>query len=407
MCVMRLRRQQPHRWLLANQLLKKHWLFYDINKHMEAIQMVDLKGQYLRIKSQVDEGIMEVLTETSYINGPQVTAFKDHLEKYLNVKRVVPCANGTDALQIAMMALGLKPGDEVIVPAFTYVATAEVIALLNLKPVMVDVDENSFNITPEIIESAITNKTRAVVPVNLYGQCADLEGIRNLCDQRRLFMIEDNAQAIGADFTLNNGEKVKSGTVGHIGSTSFYPSKNLGAYGDGGALYTQDENLGLMLHKIANHGQTKRYYHDMVGVNSRLDSVQAAILNVKLTYLDQFAAERRAVADAYDAAFSNIDAIQIPYRVAFSTHVFHQYTLKVNNGKRDELQVYLKERGIPSIIYYPLPLYEQKAFVKDANVHFLPITDKLCKSVLSLPIHTEMSTEQIAYITEAVIQFFK
>lgn len=374
---------------------------------MEAIQMVDLKGQYLRIKSQVDEGIMEVLTETSYINGPQVTAFKDHLEKYLSVKRVIPCANGTDALQIAMMALGLKPGDEVIVPAFTYVATAEVIALLNLKPVMVDVDENSFNITPEIIESAITNKTRAVVPVNLYGQCADLEGIRNLCDQRGLFMIEDNAQAIGADFTLNNGEKVKSGSVGHIGSTSFYPSKNLGAYGDGGALYTQDENLGLILHKIANHGQTKRYYHDMVGVNSRLDSVQAAILNVKLKYLDQFAAERRAVADAYDAAFSKIDAIQIPYRVAFSTHVFHQYTLKVNNGKRDELQAYLKEQGIPSVIYYPLPLYEQKAFVKDANVHFLPITDKLCKSVLSLPIHTEMSTEQIAYITEAIIQFFK
>ena len=374
---------------------------------MEAIQMVDLKGQYLRIKSQVDEGIMEVLTDTSYINGPQVTLFKNNLEKYLGAKRVIPCANGTDALQIAMMALGLKPGDEVIVPAFTYVATAEVIALLNLKPVMVDVDADSFNITAEIIERAITDKTRAVVPVNLYGQCADLEGIRKLCDERGLFMIEDNAQAIGADYLMQSGVKVKSGTVGHIGSTSFYPSKNLGAYGDGGALYTQDENLGMTLHKIANHGQTKRYYHDMVGVNSRLDSIQAAILNVKLKYLDQFAAERIAVADAYDAAFKSIEQIQIPFRVAFSSHVFHQYTLKINNGKRDELQSFLKEKGIPSIIYYPLPLYEQEAFKKEANVQFLPVTDKLCKSVLSLPIHTEMSEEQIAFITNTVSQFFK
>jgi dTDP-4-amino-4,6-dideoxygalactose transaminase len=374
---------------------------------METIQMVDLKGQYLRIKPQVDEGIMEVLMETSYINGPQVSLFKNNLEKYLNVKRVVPCANGTDALQIAMMALDLKPGDEVIVPAFTYVATAEVIALLNLKPIMVDVDIDSFNVTPEIIEEAITEKTRAVVPVNLYGQCADLEGIRNLCDKRGLYMIEDNAQAIGADYMLRSGEKVKSGTVGHIGSTSFYPSKNLGAYGDGGALYTQDENLGSMLHKIANHGQTKRYYHDMVGVNSRLDSIQAAILNVKLRYLDQFASERRAVADAYDSGFSAIEALQIPFRVDFSSHVFHQYTLKVKDGRRDQLQSYLKEKGIPSIIYYPLPLYDQEAFKKDSNVQFLPATDKLCKSVLSLPIHTEMSEEQIAYIVNSVVQFFK
>jgi len=374
---------------------------------METIQMVDLKGQYLRIKPQVDEGIMEVLMETSYINGPQVSLFKNNLEKYLNVKRVVPCANGTDALQIAMMALDLKPGDEVIVPAFTYVATAEVIALLNLKPVMVDVDIDSFNVTPEIIEEAITEKTRAVVPVNLYGQCADLERIRNLCDQRGLYMIEDNAQAIGADYMLRSGEKVKSGTVGHIGSTSFYPSKNLGAYGDGGALYTQDENLGSMLHKIANHGQTKRYYHDMVGVNSRLDSIQAAILNVKLRYLDQFASERRAVADAYDNGFSAIEALQTPYRVQFSSHVFHQYTLQVKDGRRDQLQSYLKEKGIPSIIYYPLPLYDQEAFKKDSNVQFLPATDKLCKSVLSLPIHTEMSEEQIAYIVNSVVQFFK
>ena len=374
---------------------------------METIQMVDLKGQYLRIKPQVDEGIMEVLMETSYINGPQVSLFKNNLEKYLNVKRVVPCANGTDALQIAMMALDLKPGDEVIVPAFTYVATAEVIALLNLKPIMVDVDIDSFNVTPEIIEEAITEKTRAVVPVNLYGQCADLEGIRNLCDKRGLYMIEDNAQAIGADYMLRSGEKVKSGTVGHIGSTSFYPSKNLGAYGDGGALYTQDENLGSMLHKIANHGQTKRYYHDMVGVNSRLDSIQAAILNVKLNYLDQFASERRAVADAYDNGFSAIDALQTPYRVQFSSHVFHQYTLQVKDGRRDQLQSYLKEKGIPSIIYYPLPLYDQEAFKKDSNVQFLPATDKLCKSVLSLPIHTEMSEEQIAYIVNSVVQFFK
>lgn len=369
--------------------------------------MVDLKGQYLRIKSQVDEGIMEVLMETSYINGPQVHLFKNNLEKYLDVKKVIPCANGTDALQIAMMALGLKPGDEVIVPAFTYVSTAEVIALLNLKPVMVDVDIDSFNVTTDIIEQAITEKTRAVVPVNLYGQCADLEGIRNLCDQRGLFMIEDNAQAIGADYRLKSGAMVKSGTVGHIGSTSFYPSKNLGAYGDGGALYTQDENLGSSLQKIANHGQTRRYYHDSVGVNSRLDSIQAAILNVKLNYLDQFASERRAVADAYDSVFTSIEALQIPHRVDFSSHVFHQYTLKVKDGRRDQLQNYLKEKGIPSIVYYPLPLYMQEAFKKEANVHFLPSTDTLCKSVLSLPIHTEMSDAQIAYIIDAVIQFFK
>jgi len=374
---------------------------------MENIQMVDLKGQYLRIKSQVDEGIMEVLMETSYINGPQVHLFKNNLEKYLDVKKVIPCANGTDALQIAMMALGLKPGDEVIVPAFTYVSTAEVIALLNLKPVMVDVDIDSFNVTTDIIEQAITEKTRAVVPVNLYGQCADLEGIRNLCDQRGLFMIEDNAQAIGADYRLKSGAMVKSGTVGHIGSTSFYPSKNLGAYGDGGALYTQDENLGSSLQKIANHGQTRRYYHDSVGVNSRLDSIQAAILNVKLNYLDQFASERRAVADAYDSVFTSIEALQIPHRVDFSSHVFHQYTLKVKDGRRDQLQNYLKEKGIPSIVYYPLPLYMQEAFKKEANVHFLPSTDTLCKSVLSLPIHTEMSDAQIAYIIDAVIQFFK
>lgn len=369
--------------------------------------MVDLKGQYLRMKQQIDEGISEVLMDTSYINGPQVILFKENLEKYLNAKRVVPCANGTDALQIAMMALNLKPGDEIIVPAFTYVATAEVIALLKLKPVMVDVDSDSFNVTPEIVEGAITEKTRAVVPVNLFGQCADLEGIRKICDQRGIFMIEDNAQAIGADFLMQNGDKVKSGTIGHIGTTSFYPSKNLGAYGDGGALYTQDENLGAMLHKIANHGQTKRYYHDMVGVNSRLDSIQAAILNVKLNYLDLFASERRRVADVYDQGFSGIEQVQIPQRATFSSHVFHQYTLKVGDGSRDSLQKFLKEKGIPSIIYYPLPLYEQEAFRKDASVSFLPVTDNLCKSVLSLPIHTEMSEDQMGYIINAVVQFFK
>jgi dTDP-4-amino-4,6-dideoxygalactose transaminase len=374
---------------------------------METIQMVDLKGQYLRMKQQIDEGISEVLMDTSYINGPQVILFKENLEKYLNAKRVVPCANGTDALQIAMMALNLKPGDEIIVPAFTYVATAEVIALLKLKPVMVDVDPDSFNVTPEIVEGAITEKTRAVVPVNLFGQCADLEGIRKICDQRGIFMIEDNAQAIGADFLMQNGDKVKSGTIGHIGTTSFYPSKNLGAYGDGGALYTQDENLGAMLHKIANHGQTKRYYHDMVGVNSRLDSIQAAILNVKLNYLDLFASERRRVADVYDQGFSGIEQVQIPQRATFSSHVFHQYTLKVGDGSRDSLQKFLKEKGIPSIIYYPLPLYEQEAFRKDASVSFLPVTDNLCKSVLSLPIHTEMSEDQMGYIINAVVQFFK
>jgi len=373
---------------------------------MEGIQMVDLKGQYLRLKSQVDEGIAAVLMDTSYINGPQVSQFRHSLEEYLGVTRVIPCANGTDALQIALMGLDLKPGDEVIVPAFTYVATAEVIALLGLKPVLVDVDMDSFNVTPGAVEEALSPRTRVVVPVNLFGQCANLEGIRSLCDRVGIWMIEDNAQSMGSDYFLADGKKVKSGTIGHIGTTSFYPSKNLGAYGDGGAVYTQDAALGEKLHKIANHGQSRRYYHDLVGVNSRLDSLQAAILQVKLPHLDAFAAARRTVADVYDAAFSPLPGIHIPHRVPWSSHVFHQYTLRVGAGKRDALQLWLKDRDIPTMVYYPLPLYDQEAFKQFTSVRDLPVTEELCQSVLSLPIHTEMTREQLDYITEAVTKFF-
>lgn len=372
------------------------------------LQMVDLKTQYQKLKSEIDAGIQDVLETTSFIGGPKVSAFQESLEQYLGVNHVITCANGTDALQIAMMALDLQPGDEVIVPAFTYVATAEVIALLRLRPVMVDVDPNTFNITAEIIEAAITPKTKAIVPVNLFGQSCDMEPIMEVAKKYNLWVIEDNAQAIGADYTFMNGTIAKSGSIGHIGCTSFYPSKNLGAYGDGGALYTNDEALAKQCRKIANHGQVKRYYHDVVGVNSRLDSIQAAILNVKLQYLDEFAAARQAAAAYYDKAFQTISAIQIPKRQHNSTHVFHQYTLIVKDGKRDALQAYLQSKGIPTMIYYPVPLYEQEAFKNSMANHFeqLPVTEMLCQSVLSLPIHTEMDEEQLAYISEAVVNFF-
>ncbi|MEL7123511.1 MAG: DegT/DnrJ/EryC1/StrS family aminotransferase [Bacteroidota bacterium] len=371
------------------------------------IMMVDLKNQYLRFKDEIDQAVLDVVGSTAYINGPAVKEFQASMETYLNAKHVIPCGNGTDALQVAMMALPLEHGDEVILPAFTYVATAEVIALLGFKPVMIDVDPDTFNITADLIEPAITEKTKAIVPVNLFGQSCDMEPIMALAKKHKLWVIEDNAQAIGADYTFSDGSTQKTGTIGHIGGTSFYPSKNLGAYGDGGAIYTNDEEIGSMLRMVANHGQNKRYYHKYIGVNSRLDAIQAAILNIKLRHLDEFAAARRKAADYYDKAFAEVAQLKTPVRSDFSTHVFHQYTLKVEEGDRDALQVYLREKGIPSMIYYPVPLYEQEAYKGNSKVDFLPVTDELCKKVISLPMHTELTDDVLSYISEAVINYFK
>ncbi len=372
----------------------------------ENIQMVDVKSQYLKIKEEIDQGIQDVINSCQFINGPKVKEFQASLESYLDVKRVVPVANGTDALQIALMALNLKPGDEVIVPAFTYVATAEVIGLLNLKPIMVDVDPNTFNLTAAIFEKAITEKTKAVVPVHLFGQCAEMEGIMKIANAKGIFVIEDNAQAIGSDYIFSNGKNQKSGTIGHIGCTSFYPSKNLGCYGDGGAIFTNDEALGEKIRMIANHGQSKRYYHDLIGCNSRLDSIQAVVLNEKLKHLDAYNIARQKVAQNYDNAFSSLENVEIPYRDKSSSHVFHQYTLKVKQNKRDELKSFLADKNIPSMIYYPVPLYEQKAFSAFANSVELPVTHALCQEVISLPIHTEMMKETQDYIIDHVRQFF-
>ncbi len=369
--------------------------------------MVDLKGQYETIKTEIDEAVLNCISTTAFINGPQVKEFQQNLEKYLNVKNVIPCANGTDALQIALMALDLEEGDEIIVPAFTYVATAEVIGLLKLKPVMVEVDENTFNVTAEIIERAITPKTKAVVPVHLFGQSCDMSPIMEVAERHKLFVIEDNAQAIGADYISPDGTRRKTGTIGHIGCTSFFPSKNLGCYGDGGAIFTDNDELAQKMRMIANHGQAKKYYHSVIGVNSRLDSIQAAILNVKLKYLDKYCAARLKVAEKYDEAFAGIEEIQTPVRQENSTHVFHQYTLQIGNGRRGELQNYLQENKIPSMIYYPLPLYEQDAFKSFVTPDFkLPITERLCESVLSLPVHTEMDGATQNYIIETVKEFF-
>lgn len=370
--------------------------------------MVDLKGQYEKIKDEIDKAVLEVLNSTAYINGPAVKNFQANLEKYLDVRHVIPCANGTDALQIALMALGLEPDDEVIVPSFTYVATAEVIGLLRLKPVMVEVDENTFNITAEIIENAITPNTKAVVPVHLFGQCCDMEPIMEIARKHNLFIIEDNAQAIGSDYRFSDGTMKKAGIIGDIGTTSFYPAKNLGCFGDGGAIFTNDDDLAANLRMVANHGQSKTYYHDVIGVNSRLDSIQAAILDVKLNYLDEYASKRNEVAEFYDKAFAEIEDLQTPVREKNSNHVFHQYTLRVLNGKRDELKNYLAEKGIPSNTYYPVPLNEQKAFAEFAPDNFsLPITEMLCNEVLSLPIHTEMNEDLLNQITKAVKSFFE
>lgn len=372
------------------------------------IQMVDLKTQYHHIKKEIDKAIIDCISSTAFINGPAVKEFQANLERYLGVKHVIPCANGTDSLQIAMMALDLKPGDEVICPAFTYVATAEVIGLLGLTPVMVDVDPQTFNITAQEIEKAITPKTKAIVPVHLYGQSCDMESIMQLASKYNLYVIEDNAQAIGADYTFADGSKAKTGTIGHIGSTSFFPSKNLGCYGDGGALITNDDELAQKMRMIANHGQEKKYYHKVLGCNSRLDTIQGAILNIKLKHLENYSQSRNKMASFYDEAFSAIDELQVPKRQVNSTHVFHQYTLKVKNGRRNELQQFLSEKGIPSMIYYPLPLYKQEAFQQFVSTDFkLVTTEELCNEVLSLPIHTEMNIDNMNFVFSSVKSFFK
>ena len=371
------------------------------------IQMVDLKGQYLKIKDEIDEAVIMCIDEGRYINGPHVKEFENNLSKYLGIKHVISCANGTDALQIAMMALDFKKGDEVICPAFTYVATAEVIGLLGLTPVMVDVDSKTFNITPQNIENAITKKTKAIVPVHLFGQSCDMEAIMKIAKTYNLYVIEDNAQAIGANYIFSNGKQVKTGTIGDIGCTSFFPSKNLGCFGDGGALFTNNDDLAIKIRMIANHGQEKKYYHKVLGCNSRLDTIQAAILNIKLKYLNNYSANRNFIADKYDKAFAKLQNLIVPKREESSTHVFNQYTLIVENGLRDQLKTYLEEQNVPSMIYYPLPLYKQDAFKKYyKSISNLDTTEKLCNSVLSLPIHTEINIDHINYIISKVESFF-
>lgn len=370
--------------------------------------MVDLKAQYKRIKPEVDLAIQEVIDTTTFINGPAVGDFQKDLEQYLHCDHVIPCANGTDALQIAMMALGYQPGDEVITASFTYVATAEVIALLGLKPVLVDVDPHTFNIDPDAVEKAITNKTVAIVPVHLFGQCAQMERLIEIAQKHNIDIIEDTAQAIGAEYTFLDGSVKKAGTIGRVGATSFFPSKNLGCYGDGGAIFTQDEQLASKIRMIANHGQRVRYYHDEIGVNSRLDSIQAAILRVKLRELDHYASRRNQLADAYDAAFGNSGKLITPVRFKNSTHVFHQYTLLANGVNRDEMKEFLESKGVPAMIYYPVPLHMQKAYLDPRyNKGDFPVTEDLCARVISLPMHTEMQDEQLQHIIATVNQFLQ
>ncbi|MGV0845156.1 DegT/DnrJ/EryC1/StrS family aminotransferase [Empedobacter falsenii] len=369
---------------------------------MKKIQMVDLQSQYQKIKGDVDAAILNVLDSAAFINGPEVKQFETELQDYLNVKHVIPCGNGTDALQIALMALGLEPGDEVITADFTFAATVEVVDLLKLNSILVDVDYDTFTIDTEKLKAAITPKTKAIIPVHLFGQCANMDEIMAIAKEHNLYVVEDTAQAIGADYKGR-----KAGTIGHIGCTSFFPSKNLGCYGDGGAIFTNDDDIAHRLRGIVNHGMYKRYYHDEVGVNSRLDSVQAAVLRRKLPFLNDYNAARNKAAAYYTEAFKDIDALLTPVKGADTTHVFHQYTLRVTNGKRNELQAFLTEKEIPAMIYYPVPLRKQKAY---DNGHYndadFPNTNKLVEEVMSLPMHTELDEEQLAYITSAVREFF-
>ncbi|HEX6914352.1 MAG TPA: DegT/DnrJ/EryC1/StrS family aminotransferase [Chitinophagaceae bacterium] len=373
---------------------------------MRPLQMVDLKTQYQKIKPEVDKAVIDVLESTAFINGKPVQDFANNLAKYLGAKHVIPCANGTDALQIAMMALGLQPGDEVITPSFTYIATTEVVALLRLKPVFVEVDRQSFCIDPASLRKAITSKTKAIVPVHLYGQVAPMEEIMKIAAEHNLYVIEDVAQAIGADYTFSNGVSKKAGTIGTVGCTSFFPSKNLGGYGDGGAMFTDDDELAARLRMVANHGQAKRYYHEVVGCNSRLDTMQAAILDIKLRHLDEYIAARQKAAEYYDKAFAGNSRITTPFRVSYGSHVFHQYTLLLEGVNRDGLNEYLASKGIPSMIYYPVPGHRQKMFESfDLEAQDLGITDWLTERVISLPMHTELDEEQLGFITTSVLEY--
>lgn len=367
--------------------------------------MVDLQSQYYKIKNEVDNAVINVMNSAAFINGPEVKFFQSDLENYLDVKHVIPCANGTDALQIALMALDLKEGDEVITADFTFAATVEVIHLLKLKSVLVDVDYNTFTIDPEQIKKAITPKTKAIIPVHLFGQCANMEEILKIAKEHNLYVIEDNAQAIGADYTFSDGSVKKSGTMGTIGTTSFFPSKNLGCYGDGGAIFTNDDELAHRLRGIVNHGMYERYYHDEVGVNSRLDSIQAVVLRQKLPLLNNYNEARQWAANYYNEAFANHPHILTPQKAENSSHVFHQYTLRITNGKRNELQKFLAEKDIPAMIYYPVALRKQKAYYQESNDADFINTDKLLDQVISLPMHTELDEEQLKYITEAVLEF--
>ena len=370
------------------------------------IPMVDLQSQYQKLKPEIDAEIQKVLNTSSYINGPAVQEFARDMEKYLDIKHVIPCANGTDALQVAMMGLGLKPGDEVITTSFTFIATAEVIALLGLTPVLVDVLEDTMNIDPQAIKNAITDKTKAIVPVHLFGQTANMEEIMAIAKEHNLFVIEDNAQAIGANYTYADGSVKKAGTIGDVGCTSFFPSKNLGAYGDGGAIFTNNDELAEQLKVIVNHGMKVRYYHDYIGVNSRLDSMQAAVLKVKLPHLDSFAKARNYAANYYNTAFADCEKISTPVTASFTDHVYHQYTMKLHGVDRDALQKHLSDKGIANAVYYPVPLHMQKAYQDDRyQSGDFPITEKLSAEVMSLPMHTEFTEEQLKYVTDAVLEF--
>ncbi len=374
---------------------------------MQGIQMVDLKGQYNQIKPEIDAAIQRVIDSSAFVKGPEVKLFQEELAAYMGVKHAIACANGTDALQLALMALDLKPGDEVITSNFTFIATAEVIALLGLTPVLVDVDPKTFNLDPKAVAAALTPATKAIIPVHLFGQCAPMEELLALAAEHHLYVVEDTAQAIGARYTFSSGESHMAGTMGTIGTTSFFPSKNLGCYGDGGALFTNDDALAARLNALLNHGMEKRYYHDYIGVNSRLDSIQAAILRTKLPYLNAYNAARQKAAKAYTEAFWGVPGLTTPFEGSYTTHVYHQYTLLVADGKRDALKDYLYKAGIPAMVYYPLPLHRQKALLDRIPTKTYPITENLCESVLSLPMHTELSANQLSYITENVLNFFK
>ncbi|OOG71191.1 DegT/DnrJ/EryC1/StrS aminotransferase family protein [Algoriphagus sp. A40] len=374
---------------------------------MTTIQMVDLRTQYERIKIDIDQAIQQVLDNTAFINGPDVKAFAQELSQYTGAAYVIPCGNGTDALQIAMMALDFQPGDEVIVPAFTYVATVEVIALLGLRPKFVDVLPDTYELDPAGLEKALGPKVVGIVPVHLYGQCSNMEFLVDFAQKHNLKIIEDTAQAIGAVYTFSDGRKAQAGTIGDVGTTSFFPSKNLGCYGDGGAMFTNDSELAEKLRMIANHGQKKKYYHDSIGVNSRLDTLQAAILRVKLKHLDRYSSSRNEVAARYDQAFLNHQNIKTPKRAANSTHVFHQYTIQVEGASREDLKNFLQEKGVPTMVYYPVPLHLQQAYLQYGYQQGeFPVAENLCKKVLSLPIHTEMEPEQQEFIIEAIKSFF-